>query len=724
VNALHDLYILSAVFNCGIGVFLFTFVMSQGVRLRANRYFAYFCFSVAVWSLLTVVSAAQVSAVDADLYLRLSMSGLIVMPAVYFHFLMRFLDQADHRRAIQLNYILAGIFAGSLSTSLYAGSRAWTPALHYRLDPGPFFHLSVVHGALVFGYSLYHLVADLRGARGIKKVQICYVLAGTVMGVAGVAAYYLTAYGIDVPSIFRLGVAAYLIVQAYAMLKYRLMDIRIALSSAGIFLSVYSLALGIPCCLYWKGHHLAALASAILLATPAPVIYGRLKKQAAETILHGERACQQILLNASKGLSRHKAVDTISAFLVSLFHDVLRVNRLALYLNDGHSLVLQGASVNGGDFSREIKLESPLAVVLKQGSRPLMMEEFIEMRSSSSGDAQVDVLNNVPAEIFLPLVRNDVLLGVVCLGERDACAVYSARDMEVLGVIADQAALAIENSVYLERSRKDFMQEMHDRRLKDIGLLGSTVSHQMSNRLQRVLLGAGLFRMNFSDDALAGDTREQLVEKLMETHEDMRVMENNAASIVEISDALKTFSKPGVGASSVSLRRLIKIAKDLADAKHQAFSYGFVQGFHQEADVWVNIPSIQDVFFNAFDNSIDSMSLKMRDSSGRFSDYVPRVSVRAWVDGINAVVEIEDNGLGVRPEDEGKLFIPFFTTKGSDRGTGLGLHAMRELARRNGGDIAIESRYLHGVVVTVTLPLAVPGQGAAAVNLEEVKGEA
>jgi C4-dicarboxylate-specific signal transduction histidine kinase len=70
----------------------------------------------------------------------------------------------------------------------------------------------------------------------------------------------------------------------------------------------------------------------------------------------------------------------------------------------------------------------------------------------------------------------------------------------------------------------------------------------------------------------------------------------------------------------------------------------------------------------------------------------PVVQVRARVLAENprfAVVEVADNGSGIAKTVRDRLFESFFTTKGEEQGTGLGLAVSRELARTSGGDLAL-----------------------------------
>ena len=68
-----------------------------------------------------------------------------------------------------------------------------------------------------------------------------------------------------------------------------------------------------------------------------------------------------------------------------------------------------------------------------------------------------------------------------------------------------------------------------------------------------------------------------------------------------------------------------------------------------------------------------------------------------------AIIEVADNGRGIPPEDLQRVFNPFFTT--TKDGTGLGLAAVRRIARAHGGQVEVRSKPDHGSTFTIRLPL-------------------
>jgi two-component system NtrC family sensor kinase len=68
-----------------------------------------------------------------------------------------------------------------------------------------------------------------------------------------------------------------------------------------------------------------------------------------------------------------------------------------------------------------------------------------------------------------------------------------------------------------------------------------------------------------------------------------------------------------------------------------------------------------------------------------------------------AIIEVSDNGRGISEENLSRIFNPFFTT--TDGGTGLGLPAVRRIARAHGGRIEVRSTGGKGSTFTIHLPV-------------------
>jgi two-component system NtrC family sensor kinase len=82
-----------------------------------------------------------------------------------------------------------------------------------------------------------------------------------------------------------------------------------------------------------------------------------------------------------------------------------------------------------------------------------------------------------------------------------------------------------------------------------------------------------------------------------------------------------------------------------------------------------------------------------------------RIIIAIFTRGRNVCIQIADSGKGMSPEQLGKIFLPFYTTKDVGKGTGLGLSVSYGIVKNLGGDIEVQSRVGEGSTFTIVLPL-------------------
>jgi signal transduction histidine kinase len=80
----------------------------------------------------------------------------------------------------------------------------------------------------------------------------------------------------------------------------------------------------------------------------------------------------------------------------------------------------------------------------------------------------------------------------------------------------------------------------------------------------------------------------------------------------------------------------------------------------------------------------------------------PLIQVRVFADNGQAVIEVEDNGVGIPPENQHRVFEPKFTTKSS--GMGLGLAMVKKIVETYGGHISFTSQVGKKTVFRVSFP--------------------
>lgn len=113
---------------------------------------------------------------------------------------------------------------------------------------------------------------------------------------------------------------------------------------------------------------------------------------------------------------------------------------------------------------------------------------------------------------------------------------------------------------------------------------------------------------------------------------------------------------------------------------------------------------IGQAFNNLMKNAGEAIE-SLYEKEGQPEDHAARIEVAMTCEGGQAVVRISDNGIGL-PEDRGKLFEPYVTTR--EKGTGLGLPIVRKIIEEHGGRLTLEDRPdgTRGATAVVHLPLS------------------
>lgn len=128
-----------------------------------------------------------------------------------------------------------------------------------------------------------------------------------------------------------------------------------------------------------------------------------------------------------------------------------------------------------------------------------------------------------------------------------------------------------------------------------------------------------------------------------------------------------------------------------------------------------NCNTDRDEVIQSMTNLLRNSLHAMEDARNAKSSAKHIVTLRTRNDNGMIVIDIEDNGVGISPENQKKLFESSFTTKSPDEGTGLGLGIARRFLRSHGGDIEfVSSKPFEQTIFRMRLPLAVNEQGAVA----------
>jgi signal transduction histidine kinase len=138
-------------------------------------------------------------------------------------------------------------------------------------------------------------------------------------------------------------------------------------------------------------------------------------------------------------------------------------------------------------------------------------------------------------------------------------------------------------------------------------------------------------------------------------------------------------------------------------AKDKAFNVTMKTDFDETIETIKVVPQdIGRVMLNLITNAFYAVAEKKKQQP---DGYEPTVSVSTKKLNNTVEIEVADNGNGIPQKVWDKIFQPFFTTKPTGEGTGLGLSLSYDIVKAHGGELKVESKEGLGAVFVVTLPV-------------------
>jgi signal transduction histidine kinase len=222
-----------------------------------------------------------------------------------------------------------------------------------------------------------------------------------------------------------------------------------------------------------------------------------------------------------------------------------------------------------------------------------------------------------------------------------------------------------------ERSMREEVQSLQrqvirQERLAAVGQLVSGVAHEINNPLQAILGFAELLQMQtqLPDDVKA----------------DLKLIQKESGRACGIIRNLALFARQQTGeAAPLALGDVIRSVAELRQRRLESENIELRVEDSSHHHVLAALPELQQVVLNFVVNAEQSIMV-----SGRFPG---RITVRTRDESDHVVLEVEDTGPGIPPENEAKLFQPFYTTKPVGQGTGLGLSVSYGIIDSLGGRI-------------------------------------
>ena len=369
----------------------------------------------------------------------------------------------------------------------------------------------------------------------------------------------------------------------------------------------------------------------------------------------------------------------IDSFYVALYDESTGMIEFPLLVGEEGTVELAARPID------EVPGVTGYVIELRQ---PLHLEDLRTLPDDAPFDIVAVDENPTNSYIGVPLMSRDRVIGVLSVQSRRPNA-YSEADLRLLETVATQASIAIENARAYERLAETAEELREIDRFKTQFL--ANMSHELRTPLNSII---GFSRVMLK--GIDGPLTELQAADLQSIHSSGQHLLGLINSILDMSKI--EAGKMELVIDDMALPPVLDAVVDTTKAliKDRPVTL--------RTEVPQRLPLVR-----ADAQRVRQVLLNLLSNAAKFTDE-GQITLKADVGPEFVTISVSDTGIGIEPDAQERLFIPFQQVDGSTTrragGTGLGLAISRSFVEVQGGEIWVESRPGKGSIFSFTLPIS------------------
>jgi len=698
-----NIYSIFPLLSSFVILFLGIFVFINQSKSPTNRAFSRFSFLTFIWLITSSISYSMPIEQQAFFWLRISYTAVILMPIAFFNIPYAFLN-LSHKRILAFLYVISFLFIYLLYKTDYLINGSYKYFWGYYPKAGvlhPIYLIFFIFAVSACDLFLFLNWFKIRKETSLYKQRLQYIsLAFIVCTIATVD--FIPNYGIAIYPFGWIFIVLYCLIIAYAILRYRLMDIYLAIKrtaayslSAGLLMGLFVVLVLSVTNFLSTSANVSSFGISIFAAVLIAILFNPLRNWIQKLI---DRVFYK------KTYDYYAIIQQVSSSLVTMFEMEKIFQYIGNVINEAMGLkdVYLLASVSGGSFdvvchissrkdknikkkaehekTEEIKVNK-FSGILKffKTSNVILIKDELPNYEEHLGQETIDRIKKdlefFHGEGIVPVFIDDKLKLLIILGGKISGDIFTNEDINLLKTISVQASIAVKNA-------RLYQEKINSERLASIGMMSATFAHEVRNPLTSLKTFAQLMPEKYNDIEFR-DTFSKIVVGEIEKIDGL------------ISDLLDFSSnKKPTRINNINFTELLDKIVDNVKGKLEFEKSNIVVEKNYSADA-INMSGDDVKLKQAFSNIIINGCQAMH------GEGVLRVNIKP--NGKHFDVIVEDTGEGIHPEDLSKIFDPFITTK--ERGIGLGLAISKRVIEDHKGKIHIKSELSQGTTFTISLPV-------------------
>jgi len=642
--------------------------------------------------------------------------GMVFIATNIYAFSVAYLKLKHQKRFVVVAYLLSCVFL-ILSWTKYFASGVEKHFWGYY-HKSNFIHPIFISFFGVFMFlSIYNFYKQYKKeSQPIEKERRKYLFIAYLVASLG-SVDYLAAYGIEVYPFGYILVTISLSFIAYTIVKYRLMDIETVVhrTITYVLLSFFILLPYVAILILTQVLLRGTIDVQEILTTGFFILFllfliSPLKNKTqhfVDRLFYKDKYdYRKTLESFAKKISLFLDSPNLLPTIIETIAQTVHIGNVSLLLLDdksGRYQVKESKGLVASDIT--LSRESPFIEYLQSYGGIVERELLIMDPNFEQVKAEgLKLLNNLGAELVIPLIIESRVIGILGLGKKLSREVYKIEDIRLLSTIGQELAVAINNRLLFEgleianaELKEAQIKLIQSAKMAAVGQLGAGVAHELNNPLGGIL-GYSQFILDKLRRPEFGAEDFKGCSKYLES------IEREAARCKGIVENLLKFSRRPIVAKPEALDIAAALADTLSIIGHQLKLKNIKLTLDIKPDlsrVIGIINQLQQVFTNLILNAQQAMP-----ESGELKITAYNILDEKTKTPTHVRIEFQDTGTGIPEENLKHLFEPFFTTKQSQKGTGLGLTVSYQIIQDHKGTIEVTSQVGKGTTIRITLPVS------------------
>jgi len=447
---------LSALINAITSTILGSTVFLKGQKSERVITFILFCFALTGWSTFYFLWQLTPDKKLAYFYCKGLMMFVIIIPVFYFHYNVSLVEKTENIRPwIIASYIASAVLIFLNFSNMIVSGVSPKLSFMYWPNPGILFHFHLFMFSSLVIASLIISINEFKISSGIKKEHLKYTIIGTCTAFGGGMTNYFLWYNIPIKPYGNVFVSIWVLIIGYTILKYKLMDINLAFRYTVINV-LLSIIIGMPIAIFifylsqfghpfiagflgfsapFTGYYLFNLWKPA--TTDSLVLTGRFATHKDENI----KSHRDNIINSP---TLRDWAENLCQSMVKLF-SVQEVVVLVFDASHHYFASVAGAGLEQLSWGVPIIVEndSPLSKMLEKEKKILIKEELQQILRPRIYDAIQAEMESLSAELCVPFLMNDKLVGILAIGHKTSREMFNDLDLKSMWKVARGAEEAL-----------------------------------------------------------------------------------------------------------------------------------------------------------------------------------------------------------------------------------------------------------------------------------------